>query len=169
MTITTVTESDFEESIRLYFLWKELNTSIKEFYSRGVNIHEAITERIVCYVNDFRHSLGGGSEDALTSSNEKVQIKATSNFNSDLTSFGPRSRFDILHFVRLDSNNDVMYLYNLTIDELDSIYVNYNETFREQQLQGRRPRFSIIEKFIIPNDEKPYAVVFLRNKEIKYI
>lgn len=167
--ITKVTYEDFLESIRLYFLWKDLNKSIKSFYSRGVNIHEAITERIVCYVNDYKHSLGGGSEDAFTKDGRKVQIKATSNYNSDLTSFGPTSQFDILHFVRLDQETDKMYLYDIKIDDLYTIKVNRSETFKDQQLSGKRPRLSVIEKFIKANSEEAYAIVDLKTKKIQKI
>ncbi|WP_281999076.1 Bsp6I family type II restriction endonuclease [Priestia flexa] len=165
--IEIVSKEQFDEAIRLYFLWKDLDTSIKAFFSRGVNLHEAITERIVCHVNGYLHSLGAGSEDALTEGGEKVQVKATSNFNSDLTSFGPKSEFDILHFVRLDRENDVMYLYDISIEELDDIPMNAHETFKDQQDAGRRPRFSIITRYLQKEEEKPYAKVYLQTGEIE--
>jgi type-2 restriction enzyme bsp6I len=90
---------------------------------------------------------------------KKVQVKASSNFNSDLTSFGPTSEFDILEFARLNQEENKLYLYKIPIDNLYDINVNSNETFKEQQQSGRRPRFSIIEKYIKEYNLKHYAVV----------
>lgn len=168
MALYTITRERYEKVIRLYFLWKELNEGIKEDFTRGINLPEAITEPICCYVNEFKHSLGGGSEDAVDPyTNELVQIKATSNFMTDLTSFGPESEFDVLHFVRLNQAEDKMYLYNIPVDTLSQVNVNTNETFKEQQAQGRRPRFSIINKYIIPYNIPAYAVVDLNTTEIQ--
>lgn len=167
MSRQIITRERFEESIELYFLWKHLNDRIKEHYPRGVNLHEAITEPICCYVNGFLLSLGEGSEDAIIPATEElVQIKATSNFDSDLTSFGPNSNFDYLHFVRLNQKEDKMYLYNIPIENLKTTKVNANETYEEQQNQGRRPRFSIIDKYINAYKIEYYASVDLHTKEI---
>lgn len=158
--IKKITDVEYKMVISLYPIWKELNSSIKNIYSRGVNFHEVFSEFIVCYINDYYHSLGSGSEDAYTSDmKKKVQVKASSNFNSDLTSFGPTSEFDILEFARLNQEENKLYLYKIPIDNLYDINVNSNETFKEQQQSGRRPRFSIIEKYIKEYNLKHYAVV----------
>lgn len=164
--MSKITKELFDEILKTYALWKDLDDRLRRVSSRGVNIHEGISEIIVCYVNGFYHSVGRGSEDAFTESGEQVQIKATSNYNSDLTSFGPRSEFDLLHFARLDKENDVFYLYNIPIDDLNETYVNQNQTFEEQQMQGRRPRFSIIDKIIVANNLDYYASVNLRTGQI---
>jgi len=161
-----ITTELFEEILEIYSLWKELDLRLRKVSSRGVNIHEGISEIIVCYVNGFEHSVGRGSEDAFTDLGEQVQIKATSNYNDDLTSFGPRSQFDLLHFARLDKLNDVFYLYDIPLEDLNETYVNKTQTFREQQMQGRRPRFSIIKKFIEPRNLDYYASVDLRTGQI---
>lgn len=161
-----ITKELFEEILEVYQLWKELDFRLRKVSSRGVNIHEGISEVIVCYVNGFEHSVGAGSEDAFTDSGEKVQIKATSNYNGDLTSFGPTSEFDLLHFARLDKLADVFYLYDIPLEDLNNTYVNIKQTFKEQQLQGRRPRFSIISKFIEPKKLEYYASVDLRTGKI---
>lgn len=168
MPISKITEERYKKVIGLYFNWKALNAGIKEDFPRGINLPEAITEPICCYVNGFMHSIGEGSEDAVnTRTNAKVQIKATSNFWSDLTSFGPQSEFDELHFVRLDQESDKMYLYYIPVDELANVQVNAGETFADQQGQGRRPRFSIINKYILPDNIKEYAIVDLNTGEIE--
>lgn len=162
-----ITEERFKKVIKLYFNWKELNAGIKEDYTRGVNLPEAITEPICCYVNGYLLSLGEGSEDAvIPETGQLVQIKATSNFNSDLTSFGPQSKFSILHFVRLNQQEDKMYLYDIPVGDLKKVKVNANETYEEQQAQGRRPRFSIIDKYIKAYNIEPYAIVDLKTEEI---
>ena len=162
-----ITKDRFKKVIKLYFNWKQLNAGIKEDYTRGVNLPEAITEPICCYVNGFYLSLGEGSEDAVVpQTQELVQIKATSNFNRDLTSFGPQSKFSILHFVRLNQDEDKMYLYDIPVENLKKVKVNSKETYEEQQLQGRRPRFSIIDKYINVYNIEPYAIVDLNTEEI---
>ena len=162
-----ITEDRFKKVIGLYFNWKELNGGIKEDYTRGVNLPEALTEPICCYVNGYLLSLGEGSEDAVVPSNgQLVQIKASSNFDRDLTSFGPQSRFNLLHFVRLNQLEDRMYLYDIPVENLKQVKVNANETYEEQQSQGRRPRFSIIDKYIKAYGIEPYAIVDLRTEEI---
>ena len=41
--LITITESDFNKAIDLYWKWKDLNSELKKFYTRGVNLHEGIT------------------------------------------------------------------------------------------------------------------------------
>ncbi|MBZ5482407.1 Bsp6I family type II restriction endonuclease [Bacillus sp. T_4] len=163
MPIKEVNQNMYENAISLYFDWKSLNQGTKDLSRRGVNFPEAVTETITCYVNGYYLSEGGGSEDAVVpETGETIQIKASSNFNSDLTSFGPASKFDYLHFVRLDQVTDEMYLYDIPITDLKEVKVNATQTFRDQQLQGRRPRFSIINQYIKRYDIQPYAIVELK-------
>jgi hypothetical protein len=164
MKLVEVSDELYNEAIDIYFLWKELNNRIKKHYSRGVNIHEFITEVIVSYVNNFKISLGGSSEDALSNDGKKIQIKATSNFDDDLTSFGPSSVFDELHFARLDQKNDCLYLYVIPLNDLKNLHVNKEETFYQQQQNQRRPRFSIIKEFIIKKNLNHYAKIDLIKK-----
>lgn len=99
----------------------------------------------------------------------KVQIKGTSNYDSDLTSFGPNSEFEILEFARLNQFNDKLYLYRIPINNLYDIQVNSHQTFREQQLESRRPRLSIITNYINKFSIEPYAVIDMINGEILYL
>ena len=151
----------YNQAVDNYYIWKKLTNSMKSSGARGVNLPEGITEVICCYHNNFLWSKNEGSEDAISLAGEKIQIKATSNYDNDLTSFGPRSEFYELHFVRLNQNTDTMELYKIPIEDLEKTKVNSKETFKEQQLQGRRPRFSIIEKFIEPKSLRPYKIVQL--------
>lgn len=166
MNIKTV-END--KVFKMYFLWKELNILIKENYTRGVNLHEAITENLCCIINGYiLHAAEGGSEDAITSTGLKVQIKGTSNFNDDLTSFGPNSKFDILEFLRLDQINDIFYCYRIPLEDLKNIYVNKNETFFDMQKSGKRPRFSIIRKIINKKNYDYYARIDMKTGEVNF-
>lgn len=160
-----VDEKLFNIACENYFLWKELNTRIKEIYSRGVNLHESITEMICSYVNNFKICFSN-SADAINDLGEKIQIKATSNFNDDLTSFGPKSQFKYLHFLRLNQKEDKLYLYEINIDNLKMINVNKSETFDYQQKAKRRPRFSIIKQIIEKQSITYYAIVDLKNKKV---
>ncbi|WP_233705585.1 hypothetical protein [Helicobacter cetorum] len=105
----------------------------------------------------------------MTSNHQKVQIKATSNFNDDLTSFGPKSSFDILEFLRLDQAKDLFYCYRIPIAKLETMHVNSKETFRDKQEKGQRPRFSIIKQIINPLKLSHYAVIDLNTKKAKFL
>jgi len=158
------------EVLEAYFLWKKSSKKVKELNGRGINLPEAISERLVCYFNDFSLTPDEGSYDAINSKGETIQIKATSAFDNELTSFGPRSKFDFLHFARFDTNKDEVWLYDIPKKELDSVVVNKkkNETFLNQQEQGRRPRLSIVKEFIEKLNLEPYKKVNLRelNKDL---
>ncbi|WP_369085825.1 Bsp6I family restriction endonuclease [Metamycoplasma spumans] len=153
----------------IYFRWKELNLMIKSYYTRGLNLHEIITETLCCIINDYKLMASkGGSEDAISKDNRKVQIKATSNFYDDLTSFGPRSEFDILEFMRLDIENDRFYCYRIDINYLNNILVNHNLSFNEQKKFGKRPRFSIIKSIINKNNLKEYAIIDMNSGDVYF-
>lgn len=107
-------------------------------------------------------------QDAITKDNKKVQIKATSNFDRDLTSFGPRSEFDILEFLRLDQHEDKFYCYRININDLNEIYVNEKETFIQKQKLGQRPRLSIIDRIIKVKNYNPYAVIEMQTGNVKF-
>lgn len=166
--LVSIDTRKFHDSITAYFLWKELNLLIKKSHTRGINLHEAISEPLVCKANNFLLNMGSGG-DAYDFRNDLViEIKATSNFNSDTSSFSPNEKFDELHFVRLNQEEDRFYLYNLNLnsDQLKKVKVNKNQVLEDQQKQGRRPRFSIIKMIIEANNLQPYAIVDMKKKEI---
>lgn len=165
----TIDASRFKDAIKAYFLWKELDTIIRTSHTRGVNIPETITETLLCYVSDFKLNKGSGGDAFDEVNNRVIEIKATSNYDRDTTSFSPKEEFDALYFVRLDKRNDVMYFYDLQMnsESLKNIRVNSKETLEDQQKQGRRPRFSIIKFVIEPNDLKPYVSLDLRTLKIE--
>jgi len=121
--------------------------------ARKVNLPEFISESFWCLYNlknknqQVCRIIDGHSADTVNvSSNPPVfqQIKA-SIVSEDLTSFGPKSKFDELYFLdfsRLDGSVDI---YKLDFEKIKKTIVNRGkgETFEMQQMQGRRPRLSL--------------------------
>lgn len=159
-----------DKSCDAYFKWKDLNTYIKGLVSRGLNIPDAITEPLGCYCLDYLWNKSSGG-DALTKDGKIVEFKATSNYNSDLSSFGPNTNFDKLIFLRFDLDFDTLHIYdlNLNSEDLSHIKTSKNETFLESQNKGKRPRFSIINKIIEPNNLNPIITFNLRKGKIDNI
>ncbi len=149
---------------KLYDNWKILNSGMKLFNSRGVNIPEGISESAFCI--DFNKncgraikvSKGSGSFDALDiQRGVRIQVKACS-VKNELTSFGPKSVWDEIYFLdfyregKYDGTFDV---YKIPNDLIYNHKVNARQTMKEQQKEGRRPRFSIKKEIIEKNDIKP--------------
>ncbi len=170
LDLVVVDKARFLDAVDMYFLWKELDQRIRSSATRGINFPETISEALCCYAMDFRWNKGS-SGDAVNVSNGQhriIEIKATSNWNLDTTSFSPKEEFDDLFFLRLDKRNDKLYIYDTGVnsERLKQIKVNQSETLGEQQLAGRRPRFSVIKFIIEPGDIQPVAVVDIREKKI---
>lgn len=138
-----------QDACRNYFKWKSLNDSLKNFCSRGINMPDAISEPMGCFCLGYKWNKGSGG-DAQATDGRKIEFKATSNFDSDLTSFGPVCDFDNLVFLRFDLNNDKLYVYDtgLTADDLKLLPVNSTETVGDQQRQKRRPHVRFIDEVI---------------------
>jgi type-2 restriction enzyme bsp6I len=163
-----VDKSRFNDAIKAYFLWKELNGIIKNSHSRGVNFPETISETLCCAATGFVLNKAFGGDAYDTENNKIIEIKASSNWDKDTTSFSPSEKFDKLYFLRLDQREDELYIYDVGIDSTDlkSMKVNKNETLQQQQEQGRRPRFSIIKNLIEVNNILPILKINLRTKKI---
>ena len=91
---------------------------------------------------------------------DRIQIKASS-VGSDLTTFGPKSEWDELFFLDFSQGNGVFKVYEIKHEWIYSHNVNKSQTFKEQQAQGRRPRFSITKDIIIPKNLKPVKILKL--------
>lgn len=163
-----IDHSRFNDVVKAYFLWKELNALIKNSHTRGVNFPEIISESLLCYSMSFKLNRGVGG-DAYDEKNSKiVEVKATSNFAADTTSFSPNEKFDSLFFVRLNQRDDELFIYDTKFNSetLKKISVNKTENVGDQQEQKRRPRFSVIKKIIDENGIKPLMKIDLRSKKI---
>lgn len=154
--LSTMRKDMLKEAKIAYLHWKELNSIIAgDLNSRLVNLPEAISENLVCSSLGFTRNTNI-SGDATDQDGNIVEIKATSNFERDLTSFSPNQKFDRLIFLRLNitENRALIYDIQLNSEELGSLPVNYNETVADQQRQNRRPRLSLI-KYIKEKGLKP--------------
>lgn len=151
-----------------YFKWKDLNNSLKNYVSRGINFPETISEPMGCYALGYLWNKGSGG-DAQDRNGRKIEMKATSNFDSDLTSFGPKCEFDDFVFLRLDYNNNKLYIYDTGISstELKTLPANKTQTVGDQQEQKRRPRISVIETVINERGLEPTCIFNIRRAEVE--
>lgn len=79
-----------DETCNAYFKWKDLNTYIQNNSHRGINMPDAISEPMGCYCLNLLWNRGdevGDGYDPATG--KKIEFKATSRFEGDLSSFGP--------------------------------------------------------------------------------
>ncbi len=147
----------------LYNKWLELSLSLRELGGRGVNLPEVISESVFCRalgtirINSNIASANTSFDVFNLSNNKRIQVKACSVL-PDLTSFGPRSIWDEIYFLDFYRNGDWDGKVDFYLIPNDLIYnhrVNENQTMRQQQQQGRRPRFSIYRDVILVNQISP--------------
>lgn len=95
----TIDDARINETCDAYFKWKDLNTYIKSTSSRGINMPDAISEPMGCYCLGYLWNRGNEVGDATDpKTDSKIEFKATSKFDGDLSSFGPKTVFDNLVF-----------------------------------------------------------------------
>ena len=149
-------DTDRKRWKELFDKWKELKLGLREYKSREANFPEGLSEVGFCLFSGSKRfiSLQGDANSSFDTFNldtgRAEQIKACS-VESDLTSFGPKSKWDDLYF--LDFYNDgkldgTFNVYKIPTGLIYSMKVNKKETFAQQQSQGRRPRFSIKKDLI---------------------
>ena len=96
-----IDDARIDETCNAYFKWKDLNTYISNNSHRGINMPDAISEPMGCYCLGLLWNRGSEVGDATNpTTGEKVEFKATSRFEEDLSSFGPTCQFDDLVFLR---------------------------------------------------------------------
>lgn len=170
--LVTIDNARINDVCDNYFKWKDLNNSLKNFCSRGLNFPETISEPMACYalsqIGEETKWNKGSAGDAQREG-KKLEMKATSNFDSDLTSFGPKCDFDDLIFLRLDYSNNKLYVYDTGIDaeELKTLSANSKQTVGEQQEQKRRPHISIIDTVIKKRGLEPTCIFNIRKAEVE--
>ena len=143
-----------------YFKWKDLNTYIKSVSTRGINIPDAISEPMGCWCLDYLWNRGKEVGDAYDpATDKKIEFKATSNYGSDLSSIGPKTKFDNLVFLRYNLKEDKLYIYDLKTnsDQLAQMNVNKTQKIGDQKNEKRRPHIRIIELFKL-NEREPTDV-----------
>lgn len=106
-----IDEARIDEACNAYFKWKDLNAYIRDKSHRGINMPDAISEPIGCYCLDLLWNKGKQTGDATDPvANKRIEFKATSRFEGDLSSFGPRRRFDDLVFLRFKTDDNLLIL-----------------------------------------------------------
>lgn len=169
LDLVIIDDARFNDAIEMYFLWKELDNRIRSSATRGINFPETISEALCCYIMGFKWNKGSGGDALDEKTGEVIEMKATSNWDKDTTSFSPKEKFDNLYFLRLNKRTDELFIYNtgLNSESLKKVMVNKTETLAQQQKSGRRPRFSIINFIINPEDLKPVAELNIRTLKHK--
>ena len=164
-----IDDARIDETCNAYFKWKDLNTYISNNSHRGINMPDAISEPMGCYCLDLLWNRGDEVGDATNPrTNEKVEFKATSRFEGDLSSFGPKCQFDDLVFLRFKLDDNLLYIYDLKInsEELGRYPANSKETIQDQKEQGRRPHVSLQNLFVNAKQLKPDVIFDIRRCRI---
>ena len=146
----------------LYSSWKNLKVELGKLKSRHPNMPEGISEgAFALFFNSPRvidvKSTSSSFDNYDVTKHQRIQVKATT-IEIDLTSFGPRSVWDVLYFLdfyrdgKFDGKFDA---YKIPNELIYNHQVSKTENFKQQQKQGRRPRFSIKGSIIRPHKMKP--------------
>jgi hypothetical protein len=157
---------DLKFFIDIFKDWVSINNSLTRLGGRSINVPDVFSEAIYCiFFEAIRTNGTGYSYDCVDiKTGEGIQVKSSS-IEYDLTSFGPTSTWDKLIFADFSSNGKVdgIVRFYLIDEDIYSIVMNQgkNETFLDQQRQGRRPRFSIKRGIITPNNKKPILEINL--------
>ena len=158
-------KSDGKKWKEIFDLWRGLKMGMRDYKSREPNFPEGLSEVAFClwsgssrFVNSW--GLSNRSFDTFnTKKGRAEQIKACS-VEYDLTSFGPKSRWDDLYFLDFYSNGKADGKFDIYLIPSKFIYenkVNKNQTLTDQQGEKRRPRFCIKKDIIARNKLKPIA------------
>ena len=167
--ILILPEGDFEAEViqledkdrsvlyEIYTNWRGLCNNLNAVNARGVNLPEGLSENAFCLeMNTVRttKSIKGKVNNSFDAYNltaqKRIQIKAC-RVLPDLTSFGPKSVWDELYFIDFYRNGDWDGTFDIYFIPSEYIYnhkVNATQTMKDQQLEGRRPRFSIYKEII---------------------
>ena len=126
---------------------------------------DAISEPMACYCLDLLWNRGDEVGDATNPrTGEKIEFKATSRFEGDLSSFGPKCKFDNLIFLRFKTDDNLLFIYDLKInsDDFGKYPANKKQTIQDQKDQGRRPHVSLQELFVEAKGLQPDIIFDIR-------
>jgi Bsp6I restriction endonuclease. len=164
-----IDDARIDETCNAYFKWKDLNTYISNNSRRGMNMPDAISEPMGCYCLGLLWNRGKEVGDATDpKTNKKVEFKATSRFEGDLSTFGPKCTFDNLVFLRFKLDDNLLYVYDLDIDsaEFEKYPANKTQTIKEQKDEKRRPHVSLQKLFVDDKDLQPDVIFDIRKCQI---
>jgi len=147
----------------LYENWLSLSFLCQNMKGRRINIPEILSEGVFCiefgcarFIN-CTGNISSSFDCFKLDENKRIQVKACS-VREDLTSFGPKSVWDEIYLMHFLPNQDYDGSFSIYKIEDEFIYnhkVNKNETFKDQQRAGKRPRFSIMKDIIISKKIEP--------------
>lgn len=150
---------DGKEWKRIFDIWKQLKLGLRSYKSREPNMPEGLSEVAFCLwsgsaryirIKGAKQGIAGSFDTFDIKTNKAQQIKACS-IEDDLTSFGPKSKWDDLYFIDFYNDGKVDGRFNVYLipnKYIKNQSLNKNETFADQQLQKRRPRFGIKKEII---------------------
>jgi len=159
-------KNDGREWKKIFDVWKELKLGLRRYKSREPNMPEGLSEVAFCLwsgstryikLKGTRKGIAGSFDTFDLKTSKAQQIKACS-VEYDLTSFGPKSKWDDIYFIdfynsgKVDGIFDVYLIPNKFIHKQS---LNKSEIFTDQQNQKRRPRFSIKKEIIEKYKIKP--------------
>lgn len=165
LEIMDFSKSDGKKWKSIFDLWRGLKFGLRDYKSREPNFPEGLSEVAFCLWSGSSRfisaqKLSNKSFDTFNAKTGKAeQIKACS-VREDLTSFGPKSKWDDLYFLDFYNDGKVDGRFDIYKIPNNLIYknkVNKNQTLRQQQAEKRRPRFSIKKDIIAKNKIKPLA------------
>jgi hypothetical protein len=164
-------QTDIPRYQKKFETWRSLRNFCIEDGDRAPNIPESISEVIYCILTGslrFKSAkkLVDQSFDLFELEVEKTLQMKAAQIKSDLTTFGPKSKWDKLIFMDFynDGNIDgTIDIYDIPTDLVHKVVVCKHDkktkekdiTFLHRQETGKRPRFSIKNKIIIPNSIEP--------------
>ncbi len=157
--------SDGKKWKTLFDLWKGLKMGMRDYKSREPNFPEGLSEVAFCLWSGSTRlisakKLSNTSFDTFNTKTKRAeQIKACS-VENDLTSFGPKSKWDDLYFLDFYADGRVDGTFKVYKIPNNFIYdnpVNKLQTLKQQQEEKRRPRFCIKKDVIAKYDLKPIA------------
>lgn len=155
--------TDIPDIKKAFDAWITLKEQSNILHGRSPNIPECISETCLCLVANLvrfykSKKLKNASFDCFDLVNEKaVQAKACS-VEDDLTSFGPKTRWDVLYFLDFYNNGNLDGTFNVYEVPNDLIYnclVKEGRTLKQSQELGYRPRIHIKSQIIVPNGIEP--------------
>lgn len=145
--------NDYIKLKEIFKDWQNINSKLKPLGGRSLNVPDVFSEALFCiFFNSIRTNGTAYSYDCVSlDTHAGIQVKSAS-IPNDCTSFGPTSTWDELYFADFAPNgyvDGVVVFYKIDVN-FDTLVLNdrKGETFRDQQLQGRRPRFSMKKQLI---------------------
>lgn len=160
-------KKDFLLMQKIFKDWLEMNKELKQLGGRSLNVPDVFSEALFCLAFDAVRTNGTAySYDCvMRKTHEGVQVKSAS-IPNDCTSFGPTSTWDLLFFADFVPHGTIdgeVWFYRIEDNWVYPLVLNSkkHETFKMQQEQGRRPRFSIQGMIIKPKRILPVKKINL--------